>query len=687
MKVTYNWLKDFVDIKIPASELAEKLTMAGLEVKSIEEKSGDFVFEIEITSNRPDWLGVIGIAREVAAITGRKLKKSPVLSRQSPVASSPVTEEKRSDKISIEIEDKKDCPLYTARIIRGVKVGISPLWLRDRLELVGLRSVNNVVDITNYVLFEMGEPLHAFDLDKLLAGPIIVRRAKNDESLVSIDGENRKLSPETVVIADSQKPVALAGVRGAKDTEVAGGTQNILLEAAIFNPVIVRRSRQKLGMASDASYRFERGIDPGIVEAASLRAAQLILECCGGKISASQNRGSVNRKDVLINFSAGDVLRYLGINIPAVKLKNILLGLGFVLKPKNKNIFAIKVPSWRPDVLAGIDLIEEISRIYGYENIPSTLAAVTLKSQKSKNPDYIPFIKDIFVSCGLNEVITYSLIEKNILRGFWDKKDALIAIANPLSLEQEIMRPMLMPSLIQRIAYNLRQQNSGIKIFEIAKTYKLENNGKVKEKYSLGLAFCGAESKWLGPELGHVQVAPGLLHLKGIIETLLERLGIGDAQYRLVNNTEVEVLVKGKIAGVIKNLPQEILEGFDIKHKEVFAAEIYLEEDIFPLIRLERKFNAAGVPRYPGVTRDITIPVKKEVPFEEISAAIYELKEPLLTNVFFQDCYEGEKVLSGTKRITVSLHYGSFERTLTEEEVVFIHGRILQALEMKFRIS
>ncbi len=681
MKVTYNWLKDFVDIKLPAQKLAEKLTMAGLEVKAIEEKAGDFVFEIEITSNRPDWLSIIGIAREVAAVTGKKLKKSPVASPQSPVRG-----KKKEEEFFIEIEDKKDCPLYTARIIREIKVGASPLWLKDRLELVGLRSVNNVVDITNYVLFEMGEPLHAFDLDKLTPGAIIVRRAKNNETLVSIDGETRELNPDTLVIADNLKPLAIAGVMGGKDTEVTEGTKNILLEAAVFNPVIVRRSRQKLGMASDASYRFERGIDPASVGTASLRAAQLIQKLCAGNIAAGKSSGACSRKELSINFPVGDIKRYLGVNIPVGKLKNILLGLGFALKPKNKNTFAVKVPSWRLDIKEEIDLVEEVARIYGYENIPSTLASVILKSQKGKPPDYISFIKDVLIGCGLNEVITYSLIERKSLQGFWDKKDAVIEITNPLSLEQEVMRPVLMPSLAQRIAYNLRQQSPCVKIFEIAKTFMLDA-GKVKEKYSLALALCGTESRWFGPKQGHVQDSASFLHLKGVVDKLLERLGIENAKYRFVNNFEAEVLVKNEKAGILRKLPRDILDSLDIKYKEVFAAEIYLEEKIFPLVCLQRKFNATGVPRYPGITRDITLPVKSEVAFEEISAAIYELKETLLTNVGFQDCYEGEKAPQGTKRITVSLHYGSSERTLTEEEVAPAHIRLVQALEAKFQIK
>jgi phenylalanyl-tRNA synthetase beta chain len=676
MKVTYNWLKDFADIKISAAALAEKLTMAGLEVKSVEEKAGDFVFEIEITSNRPDWLSVAGVAREAAALTGKKLKESQGTRHKS----------QRKEKFDIRIEDKKDCSIYTARVIRNVKVGPSPKWLKDRLELIGLRSVNNVVDITNYVLFELGEPLHAFDLDKLSGKEIIVRRAKNNEALETIDGQTRKLGADILVIADEQKAVAVAGVMGGKDAEVVESTKNILLEAAIFNPVIVRRSRQKLGMNSDASYRFERGIDPQAVEAASLRASELIAECCGGEEVCAESSGILSGKIPELDFSLESIKKYLGIDIPAARVKDILISLGFKIKAKTKAVLAVSVPSWRLDVKAEIDLVEELARIYGFENIPSTLASVVLNNQKEKSQDHLSLIKDILVGLGLNEVITHSLIERKSLDGFWNRNDALIEVANPLSLEQELMRPMLIPSLAGRVAYNLRQQNPHINIFEIAKTYKLDS-GKIQEKYALALALCGTNSQWFGPKIGHVQDEPGFLHLKGIIETLLSRLGLETKKSQLcfIDNEQVEVLYDKERVGILRKLPGKILEALDIKHKELFVAELDLEEKILPKVNLEKKFRLALVPRYPGITRDITLPIKSEIPLEDVTGAIYGLKESLLAEAGFKDSYEGGNVPVGFKRITISCKYCSDSRTLTEDEVAPAHERIVKALQEKFQ--
>jgi len=307
MKVTYNWLKDFVEIKIPPQALVNKLTMAGLEVTSLEPKEGDCVFEIEVTSNRPDCLSVIGIAREVAAITGKKLKLLSAI--RYPLSA------KNSQLISIRIEDKKDCPLYTAKIIRDVKVKPSPAWIKKRLELIGCRSVNNIVDITNYVLFTWGEPLHAFDLGKIKGSTIFVRRAKTGEKITTIDGEQRALDSDILIIADNQNPIAIAGVMGGKDTEVIERTHDILLEAAVFNPIIVRRGRQKLGIQSDSSYRFERSVDAQIVEKASWQAVELIQKLAGGSCIFAKSSGLPQAKKKSLSLEVSTVNKILGVDI------------------------------------------------------------------------------------------------------------------------------------------------------------------------------------------------------------------------------------------------------------------------------------------------------------------------------------------------------------------------------------
>jgi phenylalanyl-tRNA synthetase beta chain len=674
MKVTYNWLKDFVQIEISPQVLADKLTMVGLEVTSLEAKDGDFVLELEITSNRPDCLSVIGIAREVAAITKSKIKnqKSKIQIKNQNFC-------QRRGSLKINIENKKDCPLYTAKIIRGVKVKPSPAWLRKRLELVGCRSVNNIVDIANYVLFELGEPLHAFDYDKLAQDTIVVRRAKNGEKLISIDGQEKALSPDILLIADQQKPIAIAGVMGGKDTEVGENTKNILLEAAIFNPLIVRRGRQKLAIQSESSYRFERGIDPQIVQVASQRATQLIQEIAAGDFVLAKNAGSAKSGTRKIDLDIDRVNKNLGINIRATEIKRILGSLGFKLNSKAKKSFSVDTPSYRQDIKMPIDLIEEIARIFGYENIPTTLPCVSLQTQDNGIGGIIPIIKNILVGLGLYEVITYSLIDRAGLEGFWDDaQNNIIEISNPPSKEQGVLRPMLMDSLAHCVAYNLHQKQGYINIFEIAKTYV----GPDLEQYVLGIALSGMQSHWFGPQQGYIRDEAGFLHLKGILTQLFCCLGLSEKEYEFKGGGyEYPIYVKAQKIGILRKLPKDILEGLDIKHKEVFLAEIALD-NLLSHIQLNKRFTA--FPRYPGITRDVTLELKEELPLEKIIETAFDLGGKLLRKIEFTDYYKGEKVAAGFKRITISCLYLSLERTLTDAEINSEHTRIVNGIKEQF---
>ena len=679
MKVTYNWLKDFVEIKIAPGILADKLTMAGLEVVALRQKDGDFVFEIEVTSNRPDWLSVVGIAREVAAITGQKLRK---------VTGSPARRLTRlggRQPFVIKIEDKKDCSLYAAKIIQGVEVGPSPDWLKKRLELVGCRSVNNVVDITNYVLFQLGEPLHAFDLDKLdRQQAIIVRRAKAKEIIITIDGEQKILNPNILVIADTKKAVAVAGIMGGKDTEVTEDTKNVLLEAAVFNPIIVRRGRQALGLQSEAAYRFERGVDVETARNASWLATELIEKATGGRCVLVQSSGKPKTKARDIDLSPATASKILGINIAPAAIKRILNNLGFTLRTKTKNNFTVRIPSHRQDVNLEIDLIEEIARISGYEDIPRSLPAVKPQVAVGQMRDSVSGIKNTLAAdSGLNEVITYSLIDKDLLKGFWKGEAGdLIEILNPLSKEQEILRPLLMPSLISCLAYNLRQKQSYVNIFEIAKTYiKLGN--KIQEQYFLGIALCGTKPVWF--EQGRVQDEAGFLHLKGILEVMFQRLGLIRGEYRFVtkgNSDEFEVYAKGRNLGILRRLDRGILDRLDIKNKEVFAAEIALEE-FLSYVQVERKF--VPLPRYPGIYRDISLSLKESITIDQIRELIMQRAGDLLHGVTLTDYYKGKPIEPGYKGLTVSCFYCSSERTLTEAEINPVHVNVIQGLEEQFQ--
>lgn len=669
MKFTYNWLKDFVNLKLPPKVLAEKLTMAGLEVESLVEKDGDWVFEVEITSNRPDWLSVIGVSREVAAIT-----KSGFRSQKSQV---PVKIRRPEKGLDIKIENKTDCPYYSAKIIKGVKVGASPDWLKKRLELIGVRSVNNIVDITNYLLFETGEPMHAFDLDRLSEPQIFVRRAKKDETIITIDAESRRLDSNILVIADKNKPVAIAGIMGGKDTEVSFATKNILLEAAIFNPVTTRRARQLLGLQTDSSYRFERGIAIETAKSASNRCARLITEISGGELVLEEKAGGANKKEKTIILKQEAIAKVLGKDIPLEKTRSILSGLGFKIKPKAKGTTLVTVPASRQDILSEIDLIEEASRVFGYELIPTTIPKVLPQLNISGNNTTVSFIKNILLALGLNEVITYSLIDREMLKDFTDVRP--VEIENPLSKEQEVLRPTIIPSLLSCVRHNLNQKQNFVNIFEIAKIFPMSANGEALEQLTLGIALCGEKPMLL--ESGLVKEKMGIMHLKGCLEVLLERLGVKNFDFIMGPANGVLLTASGQTLGSLKKIGKDILDNFEIKNKDVVVAEVSLEK-LLPLVDLGRKFVLPA--RYPGITRDISIVLKEGISAKSLLDACKEKAAPLLQEIKVTDYYRGKQIPAGYRGLTLTCIYRVCERTLTEAEVNPLHAGLCGLLSEKF---
>ena len=673
MKVTYSWLKDFVEIKISPPALAEKLTMAGLEVTALERQDNDFVFDIEVTSNRPDCLSVIGVAREVAAITGKRLKLPQTASHKLPA--------KNPQPCVIRIEDKKDCPLYTAKIIRQVKVGPSPEWLKKRLALVGCRSVNSIVDITNYILFAWGQPLHAFDLDKLTEGTIIVRRARENEQILTIDGEARKLNKHILLIADSNSPIGIAGIMGGKNTEVSEKTKNILLEAAVFNPIIIRRGRQALGLTTESAYRFERGVDVETLESAAWQAVELIQEVTSGKCVLAKSSGLPKREKKKISLAVSYVHKILGVNIASSKVKGILNNLGFKVRAKTKNNLSVEIPSYRPDISLEIDLIEEVARIFGYAYIPKTLPSLIPQITPIDTRGLVSLIKNTLVGLGLNETITYSLIDRDLLKEFPVKQDSSVTeILNPLSKEQEVLRPALAPSLARCVAYNLNQKQDYINIFEIAKVFS-GASPQSQEELFLGIALCGIKSCFVF-EQGLVKETLGMLHLKGILEALFERLGIKDYHFAAITNAEVAVYIQKETIGVIARLEKNILDQLDIKNKEVWTTEVSLKR-FFSYADLKKRF--ARLPVYPGISRDISFILKEGILLEDILQAIREQARPLLKKVKLIDYYQGKQIPSGFKGLTVSCFYRSDERTLTEAEINPIHALVAGILAERFQ--
>jgi len=670
MKITYNWLKDYVDIKLSPEKLAHALTMAGSEVKAIEKKGADYVFEIEITPNRADCLSIVGIAREVAAITGKKLK----------VKLSAVSCQLSAKDISIEIKDKKLCPRYSGRVIEDIKVGAAPDWMQERLKLMELRPVNNIVDITNYCLFETGQPMHAFDLDKIKGSKIVVRRAEKGEKITTIDGIERALSPDMLIIADAQRPVAIAGVMGGLDTEVGASTKNILLESAYFDPVSVRRTSRKLCLRSESSYRFERSVDLENIVDASDRATALIGKLAGGKARILVDKGTKKLKPKSIAFNVKKAGSLLGVNINAAKTKSIFKSLALKASG-SKTLLKVKIPSFRPDLNCEVDLLEELARIYGYDNIPTTIPEMVPQRRRRDFSRVVQEkIRRMLIAGGLTEVVTYSLISKDSLKKFSKIEKATIDIVNPLSAEQEAMRPTVLIGALGAILWNLNRKVENLKIFEQGNIYFKEGKGH-KETLNLAILLTGnVVDTWRNKRRAD------FFSIKGIVETLLNRLGAEGIEFVSQRaayyspQESADVKIGGETIGIAGKIKTDVLNNFDIR-QDVYAAELDVEK-LFSHVKLDKYFKP--LPRYPSVKRDVSILLDKAVPANKIISAIKALGIQSIARVEVFDEYHGKQVPQDKKSLSFSILYRDKARTLTDREVEQAHSRVKETLTSQF---
>ena len=668
MRISYNWLKEYVDIKESSKDLSDMLMSAGLPTESIEELSNDRVLEVEVTANRPDWLSYIGVAREFAAIKGRKLK-IPAVGK--------LAAGKNKAGIKVKVEDKALCPKYTARVIRNVRVGESPTWLKTRLEAMGLRPVNNIVDITNFCLFETGEPMHAFDLDKLSGGEVLVRKAKNGEKIATIDGIERALLESMLVIADNSKPVAVAGVMGGLNTEVNFSTKNILLEAAYFDPISIRRTAKKLALSSDSSYRFERRVDVSNIKYSSDRATDLICQIAGGEagefIDISAKFG--DKKPVVLNIAKLDSV--LGHSIPPAKAKKILSDLGLKLKASSKGKMSFIVPHFRYDLKDEVDLIEEVARVYGYNNIPNTIPPIVGQPERiSPDMAILGKTRAALTGLGFDEIITYSLLSKKVIDKAAMAAEDAVCVANPLSIEQEAMRPSLVPGMLGVVLWNINRRSKDLKFFEIGHVYGKRGNEFTESQY-LGLCITGEMSNWAGGSRAY-----SFFDLKGAVETLFGSLGIKDISFanardcRLSSASSASIELGTEIIGIIGEVDTKVLADFDIK-SPVYICEIALDK-VYPFVKAKKIFEA--LPKYPAVSRDISIVADKDTPNQKIVAVIKGSAGTVLRSVSLVDKYSGKQIPDGKISLTYRLEYQDPTKTLEEKDVAEAHNKVLQAL-------
>jgi len=693
MKTTYHWLREYCPVDWPPEDLARRLSMAGCLVEEVEPVGDDYVFAVEVTTNRPDLLGTLGLAREASALSGQALRLPP--------ADPPCGTDHVAALAAVEVLDAETCPRYTARLIRGVKVGPSPEWLRRRLEAVGIRCINNVVDVTNYVLFECGQPLHAFDFDKLRRRRIVVRRAVEGERMVAIDGTECRLDPSMLVIADGERPVAIAGIMGGLDTEISESTRDVLLESAQFDPRSIRHTSRALGLASDSSYRFERGVDPVQVEWASRRAARLIQEVAGGVVC----QGVLDvwprpyePATVALRFSR--MRKVLGTDIPDEAARAILERLGFEPLPEiEPDRLVVAVPPFRAaDVGREIDLIEEVIRIYGYDRIPEKAALPIRVGQVTAFEKVQDAARRTLTALRFQEVVTNSFCDERSARlvSPWTEAEAL-AFQNTIRRHENRLRVSLMPGLLGVKRTNLARGVARGSLFEISRVFLPGGSAAtLPERRVAGGATEGPPPDGSGkrprgssdrlPEERHVLallVDEDMAELKGAVEELLARLGLlEEARFEPAEPGFFEegrsgrVLLGGSLLAVLGQVAREVSRQYDLS-RPVCMAEVDFDR-LVRCARLERRFRR--LPAYPAAVRDLSVVVDEAVTWARIQACIRDLRLPLLEEVVFFDVFRGGQVPRGKKSISFSLVFRSPERTLTSEEVEEARQRCIRAL-------
>jgi len=665
MKLSINWLKEYIDPKLTTDELIERLTMAGLEVEAVEAVGADTVLEIEVTPNRPDCLNILGLAREIGAITGKAVKNPRGIVHKPAIL---------NDLVSI--ENKKDCSRYIGTLIREAQIKDAPVVMKQQLASLGLKAIHNAVDITNFVMMETGQPMHVFDYDKLAGGKIIVRRAQEGERIVTLDGVERKLDPSILVIADRHNPVAIAGIMGGLETQITAQTKNILLESAHFDMGLIRRACRTLGLRSDSSYRFERNVNfEGVLTGAN-RATDLLLSLTGGKLSGrgevlSKVQGSAESIKVKIS----DIEALLGVEVTPLKVKTWLSKLGFKVTASSGNLM-VTAPDNRADVEQDVDVIEEIARMIGFDRLPSKLPVIKMNNiPVDKRPREIKSqIRRVLTAGGLDETITHNMINTKALVKSGLADIPVLRIFNPLNQDQELMRPAILPSLMQVALTNINRGQKDLRLFEIGKIYSKE-----KEKEVLGILLTGRRAQdWRSSKKDLVDI----FDLKGLLERLFQKVDI-HATYENVDMPVFDpvaacsVSVDGKLMGVFGKLSRKVLNNWDIKNQDIYFARLHLEE-IFS--KPHRLIKYRAISEFPAIVRDVSLAVKKEITYQKVEEVCLQHGENVLRSVQFIEQYLGDKIQAGYKGLVFSCQYQSNDKTLREEEVSAVHERLVQAL-------
>ena len=648
----------------------------------------DTLIEVDLTPNRPDCTSVIGIAREIAGFTKQRLSQ-PVKNMLPQLNGQGVP-------FAVEVLDPEDCPRYAARLLKNVTISPSPWWLRKRLLSVGLRPINNVVDITNLVMLEYGQPLHAFDFHRLSGGRIVVRRARAGEDIVTLDGVKRELDQEMLLICDAEKPVAIAGIMGGKNSEVIDTTKDILLESACFNPLSVRRTARHLNLGTEASYRFERGVDPELAPRAMERAVRLLIEITGAELVENGYdciAGIVPRETLKLRVSRTNDL--LGLNLDATEVAHCLESIELKVNQEDNDTLLVTPPSFRVDLEREVDLIEEVARLQGYNEIPTTMPIVPMSfPEQQQGLQLRKKLALMLVAQGFFEAINYSFVDENYFdRLKLDVNDPFrlaVTLLNPLSEDQKIMRTMMLPSLLQNISRNTSRQNNDIRLFEIGKVFHPVDDTPLPHE-EIRVAGVISGRRYPGASLLHFgNERVDIFDCKGIVETILKQLRLSKFVKSAFRNESVPCYIMAdsymvfqagdKQVGFLGRIDREVLKSFGIK-QDVF----FFDLDFNILIELEPEPKSfRQLPKFPSVDRDIALVVPESIAAGELLTAIEKEGEELVESAEIFDVYRGETVAAGHKSVAITMTYRSAVQTLDDKTVNKVHQRIIKMLENGF---
>jgi phenylalanyl-tRNA synthetase beta chain len=633
----------------------------------------DQVLELGLTPNRADCLSMLGVAYEVAAILGREVK--------FPDTDLQAVQEQASDYIKVTVEASEDNPLYSATVIKNIKIGPSPLWMQTRLMSAGIRPHNNVVDITNYILLEYGQPLHAFDYDRLGSKEILVRRAKDGETMVTLDDTERTLTSEHLVITNGQEPVALAGVMGGANSEVGSETTTVLLEAAYFTGGVIRKASKDHGLRSEASNRYEKGVDPNRVRAAGERAAYLMAKYAGGEVLTGRVEvDTLTIEPAVISITLEKINRVLGTSISTAEVQDIFERLQFAVTADHETI-TITVPTRRGDIKIEEDLIEEVARLYGYDNIPKTLPiGSTTPGRLTEYQQKRRVVRQYLEGAGLYQAVTYSLTSEDKVSQYALEKREAIRLAMPMSEDRSMLRLSILPQLLEVIKYNSARQNDSLAVYETGAVFlACGKDVQPEEQEHLAAAMTGL---WLNHSWQGEKKTVDFFVIKGVLEGLFEKLGLTEqVNYERATVEGMHpgrtafILLNGEKIGFVGQVHPSVQKELDIKDTVVFELSLKAVLDT-----ATEALQYTAIPRFPSITRDIALVADKETASGTLREIILSAGGSLLKEAYVFDLYEGEHMEAGKKSIAFSLKYADPERTLTDEEVTKVHDQVLKAL-------